>query len=221
MEKRTAILAQIEQQGLLPLYFHPDEAVSIAVMQSLYEAGIRAIEYTNRGQQALKNFEAMKRIASSEMKELYLGIGTIKDAAMADTFIQAGADFVISPGLTEDVYDSTYSSKTLWIPGCMSPSEIMKAEQYGITCIKLFPGVLLGPAYLKAVKEVFPGMRFMPTGGVVPEKENLQSWFDAGVFAVGMGSALIGREMLEQKKYSALTELTKNTLDAIKQLRKK
>lgn len=219
MDKRTQILEQIREHGLLPLYFYPDEQVSIQVMKALYQAGIRAIEYTNRGSEALKNFKKMRQVCDTELEGMHLGIGTIKDAAMAGAFIQAGADFVISPGLAEDVYDITYSNKILWIPGCMTPTEIMRAEQYGINCIKLFPGILLGPAYLKAVKEVFPGILFMPTGGV--EKGNLRDWFDAGVCAVGMGSTLVSKKLLEQRDYAAITALTKEALAMISDIRKK
>jgi len=216
MDKRDAILVMLKQQGLMPLYFHADETVSIDVMNALYKAGVRLIEYTNRGKEALKNFTAMKKIAAREHSDLFLGAGTIKDASSANRFLEAGADFLISPALAGDVFDVTYSNKVLWIPGCMTPTEILTAEQFGLSLVKLFPGNILGPSYVQAIKDLFPSMQFMPTGGVEKSTENLKSWFDAGVCAVGMGSKLIDNEILKQRAYSTITTEAKAVLEKIK-----
>ncbi|MBS1598271.1 MAG: bifunctional 4-hydroxy-2-oxoglutarate aldolase/2-dehydro-3-deoxy-phosphogluconate aldolase [Bacteroidetes bacterium] len=220
MDKRTEIISVIKQQGLMPLYFHASAEVSIDVLKALYEGGCRVIEYTNRGKEALKNFEQLKKISDASMQGMYLGAGTIKDGSSAIAFINAGADFLVSPGLAEDVFDATYSDKILWIPGCMTITEIMKAEQFGIELIKLFPGSLLGPSYVQAIREIFPNLLFMPTGGVELEKENLSAWFKAGVCAVGMGSKLISKETLEKKEYEKISALAKQALGMIRELKK-
>ncbi len=220
MEKRTEIIEEIRRQGLLPLYFYSDPDTSVGVMEALYEAGIRTIEYTNRGPEALKNFEKLKNKVEKELPGMWLGIGTIKDAAAARDFIEAGADFLISPGIPEDVFDETYSEKMLWIPGCMTVTEIMQAEQFGISFIKIFPGNILGPGFIQAIREIFPGLSFMPTGGVELEKENLRSWFASGVAAVGMGSKLITKAMLAERNYKAITQSAKDALEMIQALRK-
>lgn len=220
MEKRIEIIHQIRQQGLLPLYFHADPEISAGVLEALYAAGIRTIEYTNRGPEALKNFEKLKNKVEKELPGMWLGIGTIKDAAAARDFIEAGADFLISPGIPEDVFDETYSEKMLWIPGCMTVTEIMQAEQFGISFIKIFPGNILGPAFISAIREIFPGLSFMPTGGVELEKENLRNWFNAGVAAVGMGSKLITKAMLAERNYKAISQSAKDALEMIQALRK-
>ena len=101
MEKKDVLLALIPQQGILPLYFDKDSMVSIEVLKALYSAGISAVEYTNRGQAALQNFKAMRRICDTELKGMYLGIGTIKNGEMARTFIDAGTDYIISRFIEE------------------------------------------------------------------------------------------------------------------------
>jgi 2-dehydro-3-deoxyphosphogluconate aldolase / (4S)-4-hydroxy-2-oxoglutarate aldolase len=212
MDKRTEIVNIITTQGLLPLYFHTDEMVSVDVLKALYSAGCRVVEYTNRGKEALDNFRKLRSVCDNELKNMQLGAGTIKDANAAEKFIDAGADFLISPGLVEDVFDVAYSNKILWIPGCMTATEIIKAEQFGIQLIKLFPGNILGPSYVSAIKDIFPDLLFMPTGGVELEKQNLQNWFDAGVCAVGLGSKLISKSLLENKEYKKITSLTKEAL---------
>src|SRR5215467_15522003 len=172
MDKRVEITNLIKEQGLLPLYYHSDANLSVDVMEALYGAGCRVLEYTNRGENALKNFEELRKKCDG-LHGMYLGAGTIKDAAAANAFINAGADFFVSPGLAEDVFDICYSEKILWVPGCMTITEIMKAEQFGIGFVKLFPGNLLGPSFVESIKEIFPSTSFIPTGGVDLEKENL------------------------------------------------
>lgn len=215
MEKKTAILSQIPQQGMLPLYFYKDTTVSLEVLKALYAAGIRVVEYTNRGEAALQNFKEMRKLCDTELKGMYLGIGTIKNGEMAQTFIDAGADYIICPGLVESVAAVADKNQMLWVPGCMTPSEIIKAETLGAKMIKLFPGNILGPGFMSAIKEIFPGLLFMPTGGVELDKDNIAGWFKAGVCAVGMGSKLITKQVLEAKDYTQITKDTEKVLTII------
>jgi len=221
MDKKAELLKLIPDQGILPLYFTKDPEVSIQVLKALYNAGIRAVEYTNRGEAALHNFKKMREVCDSELKGMYLGIGTIKNGAMAQTFIDAGADYIISPGLIESVAEVADKNNMLWVPGCMTPTEIIRADTLGANLIKLFPGNVLEPAFLSAVKEIFPNLLFMPTGGVDLDKENIAGWFKAGVCAVGMGSKLISKQLLEQKNYKKIEELTKEAMEIIKLVKPK
>ena len=218
MDKKAALLELIPKQGVLPLYFYKDPEVSVEVLKALYRAGIRTVEYTNRGEAALKNFEKLRKVADTELKGMYLGIGTIKNGQQATAFINAGADYIICPGLVESVAEVANKHDMLWAPGCMTPSEIIRAEELGAKIIKLFPGNILGPAFLSAIKELFPGLLFMPTGGVDLDKENIAGWFKAGVCAVGMGSKLISKPLLEQKDYATIESLTKQVLDIIQSI---
>ncbi len=219
MQKKDILLKLIPEQGILPLYFYKDTEVSLQVLRALYKAGIRAVEYTNRGEDALRNFKEMRKVCDEELQGMYLGIGTIKNAEMAQTFIDAGADYIICPGLIEEVAAVADKINMLWVPGCMTPSEIIRAENMGAKMIKLFPGNILGPAFMSAIKELFPQLAFMPTGGVDLDKENIAGWFKAGVCAVGMGSKLISKNLLEQKDYANIEEATRHAMEIVKQVR--
>jgi 2-dehydro-3-deoxyphosphogluconate aldolase/(4S)-4-hydroxy-2-oxoglutarate aldolase len=221
MDKKTEILRLIPEQGVLPLFFYKDTEVSIEVLKALYSAGIRAVEYTNRGEAALNNFKEMRQVCNTELKGMYLGVGTIKNAKAAQDFIDAGADYIISPGLVEDAARVADANNMLWVPGCMTPTEIIRAEQLGAKMVKLFPGNILGPSFLSAVKELFPDLLFMPTGGVEAEKDNLSGWFKAGVCAVGMGSKLITKAALENRDYEGIKASTLKSLQLIKEVRGK
>ena len=216
MDKKAELLKLIPEQGILPLYFTKDTEVSIQVLKALYNAGIRTVEYTNRGEAALQNFKKMKEVCDSELKGMYLGVGTIKNDKDAQAFIDAGADYIISPGLVESVVGIADKNGMLWVPGCMTPTEIIRAETLGAKVVKLFPGNILGPGFLSAVKELFPNLLFMPTGGVDLDKENIGGWFKAGVCAVGMGSKLISKQLLEAKDYAKIEELTRQAMEIVK-----
>lgn len=212
MDKKSAILKLIPEQGILPLFFNKDPEVSVNLLKALYEAGIKTIEYTNRGEAALKNFAKLREICDKELGGMYLGVGTIKNGEQAQAFADAGADYIISPGLVEEVIPVAEKHNLLWIPGCMTPTEIIKAENLGAKVVKLFPGNMLGPSFLSGIKELFPNLLFMPTGGVELSTENIGGWFKAGVCAVGMGSKLISKDVMENKKYAELTEATKQAI---------
>ncbi|HJY23186.1 MAG TPA: bifunctional 4-hydroxy-2-oxoglutarate aldolase/2-dehydro-3-deoxy-phosphogluconate aldolase [Hanamia sp.] len=220
MDKKNKLLQLIPEQGILPLYFYKDTEVSLEVLKALYRAGIRTVEYTNRGEAALQNFKKMREVCDKELEGMYLGIGTIKNADMAKTFIDAGTDFIICPGLIDEVAHVADKNNMLWVPGCMTPSEIIHAENIGAKMIKLFPGNILGPQFMSAIKALFPDLLFMPTGGVDLDKENITGWFKAGVCAVGMGSKLVSKSLLEQKDYTKIETLTKQAIEIVASVKK-
>ena len=205
----------IVAQGMLPLYFNADETVSVEVLRAIYRAGVKAVEYTNRGEAAFKNFKKLIEVRNAEMPGLLLGIGTVKDLKTAEDYISAGADFLVSPGFVKEVAEFANSKEVFYAPGCMTPTEIIAAENAGIKFIKLFPGNMLGPEYLSTIKEIFPKLLFMPTGGVDTTQENIAGWFKAGVCAVGMGSKLISKKLMEQKDYAGIESLTKEVFSTI------
>jgi 2-dehydro-3-deoxyphosphogluconate aldolase/(4S)-4-hydroxy-2-oxoglutarate aldolase len=185
-----------------------------------YKAGVRAVEYTNRGEAALRNFTKMVEIRDAEMPSLLLGIGTIKNVEQAENFLNAGADFFISPGFVPEVAAFLIPKDLFYSPGCMMPSEIIAAENAGVKFIKLFPGNMLGPEFVTSIKDIFPKLLFMPTGGVDTTKENIEGWFKAGVCAVGMGSKLISKKLMEQKDYAAIEQSTKEVFAIINAIKK-
>jgi len=220
MSNKQQATDAIIQQGILPLYFNADETVSIEVLKAIYKAGIKAVEYTNRGDAALANFKKMVAVRNSEMQGMLLGVGTIKNLEQAKNYLDAGADFLVSPGYVAEVAEFANSKDVLYAPGCMTPSEIIAAENAGIKFIKLFPGDMLGPKFLSSIKEIFPKLSFMPTGGVDTTKENIEGWFKAGVVAVGMGSKLISKPLMEAKDYATIEDDTKKVLELIRSIKK-
>lgn len=219
--KNTASIRQaITTQGILPLYFNSDETISLEVLKAIHRAGIRAVEYTNRGEAALKNFGKMVELRNAEMPGLLLGVGTIKNMEQATAYLQAGADFLVSPGFVPEVAAYCVERDIFYAPGCMTPSEIIAAENAGIGFIKLFPGNLLGPEFLSGIKDIFPKLLFMPTGGVDTTRENIEGWFKAGVCAVGMGSKLISKKLMEAKDYATMEKETRQVLELIQSVKK-
>lgn len=212
MSKKKQALQAILDQQMLPLFYHESAEKSIAITGALYEAGIRSIEYTNRGEAALENFRQLKKRAGKEWPGLQLGIGTIKTKKTAQRFIDAGADYIICPSMNEEVAETVADEGLLWIPGCMTPTEIAGAEEAGASLVKIFPGNILGPGYISAIRDLFPGLKFMPTGGVEAETENLRAWFRSGVVAVGMGSKLVSKDVLEGDSFTGLRAATKEAL---------
>ena len=209
----------IIKQGMLPLYFNADENKSISVLRTLYNIGIRAVEYTSRGPEALSNFKKMVEVRNAEMPEMLLGIGTIKNLAQAETYYLTGADFFISPGFVPEVASFLIPKDVLYAPGCMTPTEIIAAENTGVKFIKLFPGNILGPDFMSGIKDIFPDLIFMPTGGVDTTRQSIETWFNAGVSAVGMGSKLISKEVMQFDAYETIEKETKRVLDLIATIR--
>ncbi len=221
MNSAQQISDAIVAQGMLPLYFNASEEVSLEVLKAIYKAGVKAVEYTNRGDAALKNFAAMVKLRNSEMPGLLLGVGTIKNMQHATDYLAAGADFLVSPGFVPDVAAHCVANNIFYAPGCMTPTEIIAAENAGIKFIKLFPGNMLGPEFLSGIKDIFPKLLFMPTGGVDTTKENIEGWYKAGVCAVGMGSKLISKKRMEDKDYLTIETDTKNVMDLIASIKVK
>lgn len=217
MNDKKIILQTILGQGILPLFYWESPSVCLKVVQTLYRAGVRAVEYTNRGTAALDNFDMLKKTLAAETPDLYLGIGTVKSATEAEAFVRAGADFIVAPIVNPEVAAVADSAGLLWIPGCMTPTEIYRAQQLKAEIVKIFPANILGPEFLSSIRELFQDQLFIPTGGVEIDEDNIRSWVSAGVCAVGLGSRLIGREILRTENYDQLYD---KTLEALKMARK-
>lgn len=220
MDKQQQIKGLIIQQGILPLFYHADERVSIGIVKALYDAGIRAIEYTNRGDNALENFKVIRRYAAEHLEGLQCGIGTVKTTQDAINYIQAGADFIVCPVVNPEVANIVNAAGLLWIPGCMTPTEVNLAEMNGASFVKIFPGSVVGPVMVSSILELFPKISFMPTGGVELDEDNLNSWINAGAVAVGMGSKLITKYILDNKLYDKLTADTANAMNLVRYCKK-
>lgn len=220
MNKQELLQEQIMQIGFLPLFYHDDPLCCLQTATALFEAGVKCIEFTNRGNQALENFKQLVKLRNDKMQGVLLSIGTIKSAAEANQFIAAGADFLISHVFDRTVCDVAKQKKILWIPGCTTPTEIHVAQQAGCQLIKLFPGNVLGPGYVEAIRPLFRGVEFSITGGVEAKEENLRRWFSAGVKVVGMGSKLISKEILQNKDFETLKIKTREVIALIEKIKK-
>lgn len=209
----------MKETGMVPLFYHPDINLGKKVVKACYHGGARLMEFTARGDFAFEVFLELNKYVLQELPGMIMGVGSITDAAAASLFMQMGANFIVTPSLREDIAVVCNRRKVLWSPGCGSLTEINRAEELGCEIIKLFPGSTYGPEFVKAIKGPQPWTSIMPTGGVSTEEANLKGWFDAGVTCVGMGSQLIGKEVLAKNDFEGLTKTVKETMALIKSLR--
>ena len=217
---RIQVIRQMEESGMVPLFYHSDIKVVKSVVKACYDGGARLIEFTNRGDLAIDIFSELMNYVISELPSLIVGVGSVTDAESASRYMMAGANFVVTPVFRNDIAVVCNRRKVLWSPGCGSLTEITKAEEMGCELVKLFPGGTYGPSFVKAIKGPQPWTLIMPTGGVTTEENNLRGWFDSGVLCVGIGSKLISKEILLNKDYVTLKKDVAKTLNVIKSIRK-
>ena len=217
---RIEVAVAMKETGMIPLFFNSDIELGKNVLRACYQGGARLLEFTARGDFAHEVFGELSKFAISELPGMIMGVGSVTDAAAASLYMQLGANFVVTPVLREDIAIVCNRRKVLWSPGCGSLTEISRAEELGCEIVKLFPGDLYGPNFVKGIKGPQPWTSIMPTGGVAPNRENLSAWFSAGVTCVGMGSKLISKDILATKNFTKLEQDVKDALDIIKSLRK-
>ena len=216
---RLEVVKQMQDSGMVPLFYHHDIEVAKSVLKACYDGGARLMEFTNRGDFAIEIFNQLIKYSIAELPGMILGVGSVTDAAAASQYMISGANFIVTPVFREDIAVVCNRRKVLWSPGCGSLTEIAQAEEMGCEVVKLFPGSTYGPEFVKAIKGPQPWTSIMPTGGVSIDKDNLKGWFDAGVTCVGMGSQLISKDILANKDYSTLSANVMAALDLIQQLK--
>jgi len=218
--KRLDVALKMREIGIIPLYYNPDIEICKEVISACYKGGMTIFEFTNRGDFAHEIFAELVKWAKTEMPDLVLGVGTVVDAGTCSLYIQLGAKFIVSPLLNEEMAKVCNRRKVLWLPGCATASEISKAEELGAEVVKLFPGPTVGGAkFVKAYMGPCPWSNIMPSGGVSPTEENLAEWFGAGAFCVGMGSQLITKDIIKNKDYTQLEEMSRKSLEIARNLR--
>lgn len=215
---KEQIIDVMRDKGVVPLFTHDNPKEAEEVVDAAYKGGIRAFEFTNRRANSFEIFTHLIR-QRQKFPELMLGIGTVMDAVTTKRFIDAGADFIISPILKLEMADVCKQHNIAWIPGCATLTEIVTARDNGAAVIKVFPGSVLGPGFVSAVMPVVPDLKLMITGGVEPTRENLSAWFKAGAMCVGMGSQLFTKDILQNRKWNALQEKIAQALALIKEIR--
>lgn len=216
---RIQVASVMEQTGLVPLFFNNDIVVAKQLLKACYDGGARLLEFTARGDFASEIFAELTKYAIAELPGMIMGVGSVTDAAAASLYMQLGANFIVTPVLREDIAIVCNRRKVLWSSGCGSLTEIARAEELGCEIVKLFPGGIYGPQFVKAIKGPCPWTSIMPTGGVSPTKENLEGWFNAGVTCVGMGSKLVSKDSLGNWNYDKIKEKTRTAIDLINEIK--
>ena len=216
---KREVLNKIHQQRMVPLYYNQNSTLVIKVVEALYNGGVRLFEFTNRGDFAHEVFRELVQFSSKNLPELILGVGSVNDSGTASLYLQNGADFIVSASFRKDIAVVCNRRKIPYMPGCGSLTEIGTAEEMGCDIVKLFPGNVYGSGFISAIKGPQSWTDIMVTGGVSPTKENLESWFNAGVTCVGMGSKLVTKEIIANANYKELEQKAKNCLAIIKQLK--
>jgi 2-dehydro-3-deoxyphosphogluconate aldolase/(4S)-4-hydroxy-2-oxoglutarate aldolase len=201
-----AVLTAIKNTGVVPVFYNKDVEVAKQVVKACYEGGIRAFEFTNRGDFAHEVFAEVIKFAAVECPEMAIGVGSIVDAPTASLYIQLGACFVVGPLFNPDIAKVCNRRNVPYTPGCGSISEVGAAQEAGCILCKVFPGDVLGPKFVKGLLAPMPWSKLMVTGGVEPTEENIQSWKKAGVFCVGMGSKLFPKDQVAAGNWKYISD---------------
>lgn len=214
---KIEVLLKMHQNRVIPVFYNSDLENSKNVLKACYNGGIRLFEFTNRGDGALDIFKELMSYVQSECPEMILGVGSIVDAPTAALFVHYGANFVVGPCFNEEVARFCNRHQILYTPGCGSVTEIGYAQECGCELVKIFPAASVGgPAFVKDVLAPMPWSLIMATGAVEPEKDNLQSWFKAGTYCVGMGSKLFPKDVIAAKNWKYITEKCAEVLSYVK-----
>src|SRR5665647_1164562 len=217
---KIQVLSAMKETGIVPVFYNSDIEVSKKVVKACYDGGVRAFEFTNRGDFAHEVFGELVKYAAKECQEMILGIGSIVDPATAALYLQLGANFVVGPLFNPEIAKVCNRRLIPYTPGCGSVSEIGFAQEVGCDLCKVFPaGNVGGPSFVKNVKGPMPWAMLMVTGAVEPTEENLSVWIKAGVTCVGMGSNLFPAEMMKAGDWAGITKLCSDALAIIEKVR--
>lgn len=213
---KIEVLTAMQQTGMVPVFYNADLEVAKQVVKACYEGGVRAFEFTNRGDYAHEIFGCLNKWAVKECPDMILGVGSVVDAPTASLYIQLGANFIVGPLFNPDIAKVCNRRAIPYTPGCGSVSEIGFAQEAGCDLVKIFPaGNVGGPSFVKNIKAPMPWSMIMATGAVEPEAENLNAWFKAGVTVVGMGSKLFPKEAVAEGNWQAISDKCRYALDVI------
>lgn len=217
---KIAVLQRMGATGIVPVFYHKDPEVAKQVVKACYDGGVRAFEFTNRGDFAHEVFEQVVKFAAVECPDMAVGVGSVVDPATAALFIQLGACFVVGPLFNPEVSRICNRRNIPYTPGCGTVSEIGAAQKTGCDLCKVFPGDVLGPKFVKGLMAPMPWSKIMVTGGVEPTRENIAAWFAAGVFCVGMGSKLFPKDRVAASDWKYITDKCREALSYVAEVRK-
>jgi 2-dehydro-3-deoxyphosphogluconate aldolase/(4S)-4-hydroxy-2-oxoglutarate aldolase len=217
---RLSVLTAMMDQGVIPVFYHPDVEVCSKVIQACANGGAKCVEFTNRGDFASHVFLEVTRHFAKADPSVIMGVGSIVDAPTAGLYIANGAKFVVGPLLNAEVAKVCNRRMIPYSPGCGTASEIGYAQELGCEIVKVFPGGTVGgPEFVKNVLGPMPWTRIMPTGGVEATEESLRAWFGAGIVACGIGSNLVTKALLDAKDYDGIEKRVRDTVQLIKTIK--
>lgn len=216
---KVEVLTAMKSTGMVPVFYHNDIEVAKNVLKACYAGGVRVFEFTNRADFAQDVFAELVKFANKECPEMIMGIGSIVDAPTAALYIQLGANFIVGPLFNPEVAKVANRRLIPYSPGCGSVTEVGYAQEAGCDVCKVFPGDVLGTAFVKGLKAPMPWSNLMVTGGVKPEEANLKAWFDAGVTCVGMGSNLFPTDLIKSANWDGISKLCSDALAIIQKVK--
>jgi 2-dehydro-3-deoxyphosphogluconate aldolase/(4S)-4-hydroxy-2-oxoglutarate aldolase len=217
---RLKTLSAIIDQGVIPVFYHPDFEVCAKVIRACANGGAKCIEFTNRGDFAAHVFLDLSRHFAKSDDSVVMGVGSVVDEPTAGLYIANGANFIVGPTTNSGVARLCNRRCIPYSPGCGSATEIANAQELGCEIVKVFPGESVGgPAFVKAVLGPMPWTKIMPTGGVEATETSLREWFSAGIVAAGIGSNLITRSLLDAKDYDGIEKKVRETVRLIREIR--
>jgi 2-dehydro-3-deoxyphosphogluconate aldolase / (4S)-4-hydroxy-2-oxoglutarate aldolase len=208
------ILDQIKELGLLAVLRGPSETLTLKAVDALVGAGVLGIEVTFTTPGA---YSVVNKLNKKFGDKIILGMGTLTKAEQVQKAADQGAQFLVSPMYEEELCKAMVNSGLLNMMGSLTPTEVFRSYSMGVDVIKVFPGSVGGPSYIKALRGPFPDIPFMPTGGV--SAENAADWFQAGVVAVGAGSKLCPKDLLMKEEFEEITKIAKEFVAVIKTAR--
>jgi 2-dehydro-3-deoxyphosphogluconate aldolase / (4S)-4-hydroxy-2-oxoglutarate aldolase len=211
---KQAILTHIADLGLLAVLRAPDPAGARRAVDALVEAGVLGIEITYSTPDAPSVIADVKQ---SYGDEVLVGAGTLITRAQVAEAAEAGASYLVSPGLDDEVVASMQTTSLPAMAGVLTPTEVMRGVGLGVDVMKLFPGSLGGPSYLRSLRGPFPDVPFMPTGGV--SADNVGDWMAVGAIAVGAGSELASVGDISSGDFAGIREKGRRFLVAIREAR--
>lgn len=211
-------MQKIGAAPMVPVFYHADAEIAKKVLKACYDGGVRAFEFTNRGDFAQEVFAQVVKYAAVECPEMAVGVGSVVEPGTASLYMQLGACFVVGPLFNPEIAKVCNRRGVPYVPGCGTVSEVGFAMEAGCDLIKVFPGDVLGPKFVKGLLAPMPWTKLMVTGGVEPNAENLTGWFKAGVYSVGMGSKLFPKDKVAAGDWQYVTDKCAEALAIIKEL---
>ncbi len=197
---KAEVLEKVKQLGLLAVIRGPSADLTVRMVEALVAGGVLGIEVTYSTPDAET---VVRRLSSMFPDRILLGMGTLTKPEQAMAAKEAGANFIVSPVCEPSLVKSMVASGLLSMAGAFTPTEVLQTYNLGVDVVKIFPGSLGGPAYVKALKGPFPYIPMMPTGGV--SSSNVAEWFATGVIAVGAGSELCPPQLAKEGKFDEIT----------------